>query len=84
MSVNTTKTEEPVDSAPSVSGAEKRERLSRLGQMKGIFNKMDKVSIRTQEDTRVQINGYVFKIKGKTRVMVPELVAEVLEQSGRI
>jgi len=75
--------DEIADTAPKVSAQERKARLSRMGQMKDTFKSMDRVSIRLQEDTRVQINGYVFNIKGKTRVSVPALVAEVLEQSGR-
>lgn len=69
-------------SVDTVAPAELVQRLSRIDQMRDDFAKMDKVTVRLQEDTPVQINGYSFLIKGKTRVQVPALVAEVLEHAG--
>ena len=68
--------------AIEISGDERRARQSRIDLWRDRFAAMPKVSVRLAEDTRVQINGYAFEIKGKTTVKVPELVAEVLEQAG--
>lgn len=43
-----------------------------------------KVTVKCHEDTHVQINGYSFYIKAKTKVQVPQQVAEILEEAGRI
>jgi hypothetical protein len=76
--------DEIANTGPSVSASEKRDRLSRLGEQKRRMAEMPKVTVRCPVDTRVQVNGLVLNIKGKTRVAVPEIFAEVLEQSGRI
>jgi hypothetical protein len=52
--------------------------------MKAYFDAQKRVSIKTREDERVQINDYIFIIKGGERVDVPEDVALILEQAGRI
>jgi hypothetical protein len=55
-----------------------------LQRMRDYFAGQPKVSIKCREDERVQINGYVFIIKGGERVDVPKDVADILEESGRI
>lgn len=68
--------------AINLGGDERRARLSQIDRMRDLFAAQKKVSVRLAEDTRVQINGYTFLIKGKTTVEVPESVAEVLENAG--
>ena len=65
-----------------ITGDERRARQSTIDMWRDRFAAMPKVRVRLAEDTRVQVNGYTFLIKGKETVSVPELVAEVLEQSG--
>jgi hypothetical protein len=43
-----------------------------------------KVRIRVPVDTRVQINGYGFYLAGKQWVEVPQQVADILEEAGRL
>ena len=69
--------------AINASGAEIRQRQSNIDMWRDRFAEMPKVRVRTTEDARVQINGYTFQIKARTPVMVPELVAQVLDESGR-
>ena len=52
--------------------------------MRDYFAAQKKVSIRPLEDQWVQVNGYTFIIKGGERVDVPEDIARILEESGRI
>lgn len=65
-----------------LTGSERKQRQSTIDRMRDMFAAQPKVRVRLAEDTPVQINGYKFMIKGKVTVEVPELVAEVLEQSG--
>lgn len=44
----------------------------------------EKVTIKVREDTYVGINGYGFQIQANTKVRVPQQVADILEESGRI
>ena len=69
--------------ALQLTGSEMRQRQSNIDMWRDRFAKMPKVRVRTTEDAFVQVNGYSFRIKARTPVMVPELVAEILEQSGR-
>jgi len=55
-----------------------------FADMKAYFASRPKVSIKTREDEWVQINGYTFIIKGGERVEVPQDVADILEETGRI
>lgn len=79
---------EPASAAPegaavvNMSGSEFRDRSSKIDRMRDLFAKQKKVAVRLPEDTRVQINGFTFLIKGKATVEVPESVLEVLEQAG--
>lgn len=52
--------------------------------MRNYFANQEKVSVKTQEDEWVQINGYTFIIKKGERVMVPKDVFEILDSAGRI
>lgn len=60
------------------------EEQQELARMRDYFAARPKVTIKTREDERVQINGYVFIIKAGERVEVPVDVANILEESGRI
>lgn len=52
--------------------------------MRDYYAKQEKVTIRTQEDEWVQVNGYTFIIKKGERVSVPKDIAQILEDAGRI
>lgn len=68
--------------AIQLTGDEQRGRQSTIDRMRDLFAAQPKRKVRLAEDTRVQINGYPFFIKGKTTVEVPESVALVLEEAG--
>ena len=55
-----------------------------ISRMRAYFETREKVEIKTREDERVQINDYVFMIKGGEKVKVPVDVRDLLEESGRI
>lgn len=55
-----------------------------LDQMRKYFEGQPKVTIKTREQEWVQINGYTFIIQAGERVEVPEDVAKILEDAGRI
>jgi hypothetical protein len=63
---------------------EDRAALERTNRMREYFASRPKVTVKTREDEWVQINDYVFIIKGGERVEVPVDVADILEESGRI
>jgi len=70
-----------VNAEPVNEAVEEQQELAR---MRDYFAAQPKVTIKCLEDERVQINGYVFIIKGGERVDVPKDVADLLEQSGKI
>jgi hypothetical protein len=72
------------DDGPTVTAEEQRQRMSRLAVVKERLQAMPKVVVRVREDTPVIYNGYPFYLKGGERVKVPEVIAEILEQSGLI
>lgn len=53
-------------------------------KMRLLLASQPKVRVRLAEDTYININGHPLRIQGGVRVDVPELVAEILEQAGRI
>jgi hypothetical protein len=52
--------------------------------MRDYFASQPKTSIKTRDDEWVQVNGYTFIIKKGERVDVPQDIANILEESGRI
>jgi len=74
----------PIGGSDEPTAVDRAEAQTVFNRMRKHFAKQPKVTVRVQEDTTVQINGYGFLIKGKTRVEVPEQVAQILEESGRI
>jgi hypothetical protein len=52
--------------------------------MRRWFASRPKVTIKVPDDTWVQLNGYTFIVKGGERVAVPDEVANILEEAGRI
>jgi hypothetical protein len=72
------------ETAEQVAGQEAMAALKEQNRMRDYFAAQKKVSIKTRQDEWVQINGYTFIIKGGERVEVPEDVANLLEESGRI
>lgn len=69
---------------PETSGSDRAAFESDLARTQKALAKQKKVTVKVQEDTYVAINGYGFLIQGKTKVQVPEQVAEILEEAGRI
>jgi hypothetical protein len=65
-------------------GATRVEFENDLSRTKKALEAQPKVQVKVQEDTLVSINGYQFLIKAKTKVAVPQQVAEILEEAGRI
>jgi deoxycytidine triphosphate deaminase len=66
------------------TSAEQRQDKFTEDTMRQYFAQQKKVSIKTREDQWVQVNGYTFIIKANERVEVPEDIANILEESGRI
>ena len=75
---------EPAAEPDPVRAADKARHRSDIAKTQADLKKQKKVVVRVQEDTYVGINGYGFRIKGKTKVEVPEQVADILEEAGRI
>lgn len=70
--------------ADKPTGEEQRADQVEWDKLREHFASQPKVTIRVADDQFVQINGYTFIIKGGERVSVPQGVADILEQSGRI
>jgi len=69
---------------PVTDAADKRVHENDLARIQRALAAQPKVTVKVQEDTYVGINGYPFLIKGKTKVSVPQQVADILEEAGRI
>lgn len=77
--------EAPAPKADPVTQSGDKERYENdLARITKSLMAQPKVSVKLQEDTYVGINGYPFLIKGKERVSVPQQVADILEEAGRI
>lgn len=77
----------PVLSAPIGDGPEVGSQMSRIDAMAAHFAKQPKRQIRIRKedgDQTTQINGYTHLIKAGEKVLVPEQVAELLEDAGII
>jgi len=73
------------EAAPSsIDGADRAAFENDLSRTGKFLAAQPKVVVKVQEDTYVAINGYGFHIKGKTKVAVPQDVANILEEAGRI
>ena len=57
---------------------------SDIRRIKEVLDKQDRVKIKLAEDTPVTINGHRLLIQGGVRVEVPQMVADILEDAGRI
>ena len=66
------------------SSQDVRERMSTIDKVRKQLEQEPKVRIRCQEDQVVTKNGYGVQIKAKEWVEVPESIALILEQAGRI
>ena len=69
---------------PGTSGGEAKVQVHKSQVMKAHLAKQPKVRVRLQRDTVVVMNGHTIHIQGGHSVMVPQQVAELLEESGRI
>jgi hypothetical protein len=82
------KVDEPVVlSAPKLedtAGEDSKAALLDQNRMRDYFAAQKKVAVKVSQDEWVQINGYVFIIKKGERVDVPEDVANLLEEAGRL
>jgi hypothetical protein len=67
-----------------VTSADRKQFESQLKATEAALKAQPKVKIRVPEDTRVQINGYGMYIAAKQWVEVPQQVAELLEEAGRL
>lgn len=67
-----------------VTAADTARARSAYVRQRDFLKAQPKVRIRVPEDTFVQINGYGFHIAKKQWVEVPEQVAEILAEAGRI
>lgn len=72
----------PLPAAPG--GEDVRQRLSKLAQVKRQLAAEPKVRIRLMQDEVVIKNGYGVQIQAKQWVEVPESIALILEQAGRM
>ena len=68
----------------SFSSDEVRRQKNDFARTRDALRRMPKVRIRVQEETVVQLNGYGFQIAAKTWVEVPQEIADILEEAGRI
>lgn len=66
------------------SGADVQRRMSRISAVKRQLASEPKVRIRLMNDEVVNKNGYMVQIQGKQWVEVPQSIAEILEQAGRM
>lgn len=73
-----------VDLDEVIGSDDKKRHQNKHDRTAEALSKQPKERVRVSEDTRVQINGYGFNIKGKTSVEVPEQVARILAEAGRI
>lgn len=80
------KNAEVVSAAPQPKkvSAEDKEAAHTAENMRAYFASRPKVSVKTKEDEWVQVNAYTFIIKKGERVEVPDDIARILEESGRI
>ena len=69
---------------PPPSGTEVKQRMSTIDRVKRQLASEPKVRIRCMNDEVVYKNGYGVQIKAKEWVEVPESIALILEQAGRI
>lgn len=76
----------PAVKADDAAPTSEEERADKLNEdrMRDYFASRPKVAVKTREDEWVQVNGYTFIIKGGVRVEVPDDIANILEESGRI
>lgn len=74
----------PVPKMEDTAGEDAKEDAFTENTMREYFAAQPKVTIKTQQDEWVQVNGYVFIVKGGERVEVPKGIAEELEHAGRI
>lgn len=79
----------PQSVATEITGADRKVAEGRQARMREIFAKQPKRKIRISKElwgheTFVGINGYRFQIMNGVRVEVPEQVAQLLEDMGRI
>jgi hypothetical protein len=70
--------------ADKATSAEERQDKFTENTMREYFASRPKVTIKTREDEWVQVNGYTFIIQAGQRVEVPQDVADILEEAGRI
>lgn len=77
---------EVLKAAPSATptSAEAKADAFTQNTMRDHFAAQKKVSVKCQKDEWVQVNGYTFIIKGGERVEVPEQIAQILDEAGRI
>ena len=66
------------------SSQDVRERMSTIDRVRKQLGEEPKVRIRCMNDEIVTKNGYGVRIKAKEWVEVPESIALILEQAGRI
>lgn len=66
------------------SSSDVRQRMSTIDRVKKQLDSEPKVRIRCMNDEVVYKNGFGVQIKGKEWVEVPESIALILEQAGRI
>lgn len=70
--------------AVEFSGDDRKRHESRITRQKEFLAGQRKVPVKVKTDTFIQINGYTMQLQPNVKVMVPEQVAEILEEAGRI
>ena len=85
-------TEEAVDEVQVVKGSprapitgeDEKELRDRQDIMREHFAKQKKVRLRVREQQWVQVNDYTFVIAANEWVEVPQQIADILEETGRL
>lgn len=75
----------PLKDTPIGDGPETIAHASMIDRMREHFAKQPKVQIRIRKedgDQTVQVNGYTFWIKAGEKVLVPEQIADILQEAG--
>lgn len=68
----------------SFSSDEIRQQKNEFARMRDHLKTQPRVRIRVREETVVQVNGYGFQIAPNAWVEVPQQIADILEEAGRI
>lgn len=75
---------EPAPVEPEFTSADRAAHGSKLARIRDSLAGQRKVPVKVDANTFVCINGFVMQLQPNVKVLVPEQVAEILEEAGRI